>query len=137
MTDGRRLTEEEAQQIWVRAAELQAAAAEASSKRRALPSEATREAGYDLTQVRAAASDVGIAPEFVAVALAELEDRAGAGVAPADRWADRVAGSTDRALVVIRRIEAPAETVHGAMRRVLERHRFSLIEGFGDPHGES
>ncbi|MGH7576371.1 MAG: hypothetical protein ACREM1_14750 [Longimicrobiales bacterium] len=103
MIDGMdRLSEEEAQRVWKRAADLQSAAADRGSHPTVVSTESTEsggQTGYNLSQVRQAAAEVGIAPEFVALALAEEQD---ADVGPRDRidrWAERLTGPEPRSLI--------------------------------------
>ena len=72
------LSAEQAQAVWLRAAQLQMEAAsriEARSRKELLPDTpagAAPTSGYRLADVTAAAAEVGIGDEFVALALAEL-----------------------------------------------------------------
>ena len=86
------LNEEEAAQLWQRAAQLQAEAARRAEKAESdrAETEASGETadvappeGYALTHVRSAALEVGIANEFVDAALADL--RAGRALSQGKR----------------------------------------------------
>ncbi len=65
--DDTRISEEEARALWRRAAELQAEAARRLEERsrQLAPSDPAEVDGYRLGDVRAAAADAGISPEFV------------------------------------------------------------------------
>lgn len=124
------IPEEQAQAIWLRAAQLQADAAtrveQRSRERTGLTGVTTALAtgGYLLRDVEAAAQEVGINPEFVALALAEQagpRDRAPAPV-PGDRK-DRafttLLGTSARSLSVSRIIRGTPKSVLEAIGRVL------------------
>ena len=144
--DETRISEEEARALWHRAAELQAEAARRLEERsrqlapRGHPSgSGTAEVeGYRLADVRAAAEEAGISPEFVDGALAEARSRAlveGAEARPS-AMAARFLGQPPLALEVSRVIHAPAEEVYGAMQRILpeDPFRLKLIDQHGaDP----
>jgi hypothetical protein len=134
MTDGSdRLSEEEAQRVWKRAADLQAARGEPQVRAHAMAAGAGHQPGYSLSQVREAATEAGIAPEFVALALAqgdEVDMGPGDGV---DRWAARLAGKDSRALVVSRRFDSPIEDVYAAVQRVFARQQLALVDSHGEP----
>lgn len=117
-----------AQAIWLRAAQLQAEAASRLEQRSrdgagltsltaALPS-----GGYRLTDVEAAAREVGIASEFVSLALAELPRDAApvpAAVRPLnERAITALLGTSERSLSVSRVIPAPPKAVLEAVGRV-------------------
>ena len=142
--DDTRISEDEARALWRRAAELQAEAARRLEERsrqlapRDRPSDAVEAEGYRLADVRAAAEDAGISPEFVDHALVESRNRAlveGGRSRPSARAA-RFLGQPPRMLEVSRVIHAPAEDVYAAMQRVLPEHpyRLSLVDHHGaDP----
>lgn len=146
--DETRISEEQARALWHRAAELQAEAARRLEERsrqlapRGHPSDSdTAEVEwYRLADVRAAAEEAGISPEFVDGAFAEARNRAlvGAQLRPS-AMAARFLGQPPIALEVSRVIHAPAEEVYGAMQRILpeDPFRLSLVDQHGaDPlHG--
>lgn len=128
--DDRVLSDDEARRLWQRAADLQAEAARRLEERsRALVRGEHTEAGYRLADVRQAAVEAGISPEFVDLALAE--GPGGARPGTLDRWADRFLGEGPRALVVTRRFEHPAPHVYGAMQRIFPRFRLTLVDSRG------
>ena len=139
--DETHISEEEARALWQRAAELQAEAARRLEERsrqlapREDPSGTAEVQGYRLANVRAAAEEAGISPEFVDHALAEARTRAlveGAQARPSP-MAARFLGRPPLALEVSRVIHAPAEEVYGAMQRILpeEPFRLSLVDRHG------
>ena len=142
--DETRISEEEARALWHRAAELQAEAARRLEERsrqlapRGHPSDTAEVEGYRLADVRAAAEEAGISPEFVDHALAEARNRTlveGAQARPS-AMAARFLGQPPLTLEISRVIHAPAEEVYGAMQRILPKDpfRLSLIEQHGaDP----
>lgn len=135
---GRVIPSEQAQAIWLRAAQLQAEAASRLEQRSrdaggltgltaALPT-----GGYRLLDVEAAAQEVGIAPEFVALALAEQPGTMTRAV-PAtltggwrDRAATRLLGTSDRSLSVTRVIRGAPKSVLEALGRVLPARPYLL-----------
>jgi hypothetical protein len=86
--------------------------------------------GYRLAHVRQAASEAGIAPEFVELALAEAGGASGEQ-RRTDSWADRFLGRGPRSLVATRRFDHPAHEVYASMQRVLARYRLSLMDSRG------
>jgi len=139
--DETRISEEEARALWRRAAELQADAARRLEERsrqlapREQPSDTVDADGYRLADVRAAAKDAGISPEFLDHALVESRNRAvveGADAQPSAMAASFL-GQPPRAIEVSRVIHAPAEEVYAAMQRVLPSHPFRLT--LIDHHG--
>lgn len=142
--DETRITEEQARALWRRAAELQAEAARRLEERsrqlapRGHPADTLEVEGYRLADVRAAAEDAGISPEFLDHALVESRNRAlveGAREKPS-AMAARFLGQPPSSLEVSRVIHAPAEEVYAAMQRILPRRpfRLSLIDHHGaDP----
>lgn len=139
-----RISEVEARALWRRAAELQAEAARRLEERsrelapRAHPTDTVEVDGYRLADVRAAAEDAGISPEFVDHALVESRDRAlveGTQERPS-AMAARFLGQPPLTLEVSRVIHAPAEEVYAAMQRILPGRpfRLSLVDHHGaDP----
>lgn len=119
---------ERAEAIWLRAAQLQADAATRLEQRSrqgtgltgitsALPT-----GGYRLRDVEAAAQEVGIAPEFVALALAEQPAPNAPAVAATgtrqDRLTTRLLGTSERSLSVSRVIRGTPRSVLEAIGRV-------------------
>ena len=142
--DETRISEDEARALWRRAAELQADAARRLEERsrqlapRDHPSDTAEADGYRLADVRAAAEDAGISPEFVDHALVESRNRAlvEGGQSRPSAMAARFLGQPPRTLEVSRVIHAPAEEVYTAMQRVLPEHpyRLTLVDHHGaDP----
>lgn len=126
------LSTEQAEQVWLRAAQLQMDAASRVRQRTTAvaPVEGAPTSGYRLAEVQAAAQEVGIAPEFVQLALAELP---AAAAAPASAAADqhdatitRLLGTSQRSIRVARTIEAPAARALEALGRVVQAHPWQL-----------
>ena len=125
----RHLTEEEARQLWARAAQLQEEARlraadpqpESSGQDDGQPS------GYALEHVREAAVEAGIERRFLDDAFDEV--RAGIRVAGPglDRHITRFLGPGDRALETRRIIGAPAEVVLDAIYTVFTGEQSKLI----------
>jgi len=142
--DDTRISEENARTLWRRAAELQAEAARRLEERsrqlapRGQAADTGEVEGYRLADVRAAAEEAGISPEFVDHALAESRSRdlaEGAQARPSP-MAARFLGHPPLTLEVSRVIRAPAEEVYAAMQRILPARpfRLSLTDHFGaDP----
>ena len=131
------LSAEQAQAVWLRAAQLQMEAAsriEARSRKEMLPDApagAAPTSGYRLADVTAAAAEVGIGDEFVALALAELpSSSASAGAPVLSDWEDRAAtvalGSSQRSVSVSRVIRAAPARVLEALGRIAPGHPFSM-----------
>lgn len=142
--DETRISEEKARALWRRAAELQAEAARRLEERsrqlapRGQAADTGEVEGYRLADVRAAAEEAGISPEFVDHALAESRSRdlAEGGQARPSAMAARFLGHPPLTLEVSRVIHAPAEEVYAAMQRILPRSpfRLSLTDHYGaDP----
>ena len=142
--DETRISEEQARALWRRAAELQAEAArrlEARSRQLAPRGDATDPAeveGYRLEDVRAAAEEAGISPEFVDHALVEARSETLVAGTREQRSvvADRFLGNPPLTLEVSRVIRAPAQEVYAAMQRILPKRpfRLSLVDHHGaDP----
>ncbi|HAB30663.1 MAG TPA: hypothetical protein DCE19_08080 [Gemmatimonadetes bacterium] len=139
------LNEEEAAQLWQRAAQLQAEAARRAEKAESdrAETEASGETadvappeGYALTHVRSAALEVGIANEFVDAALADL--RAGRALSQEKRgWrlARWFLKDPPEAQTARRVIEAAAVDVLSATEAVFpgEPYRLTLTDRQGDP----
>ncbi|HYW11686.1 MAG TPA: hypothetical protein VE871_06995 [Longimicrobium sp.] len=142
MTDSHdQLSPDRAAAVWRRAAQLQAEAAQRLDERsRALavrgdPADADPH-DFTLDEVRAAALEAGIAPEFVALAVTEMRNGDEEGLSPAgDRAATRYLGVSQRSLELTRTIERPAAQVYDAMQRVLPGHPWflTLSDSTGDP----
>ncbi len=131
------LSAEQAQAVWLRAAQLQMEAAsriEARSRKAMLPDAVETgvpTSGYRLADVSAAAAEVGIGDEFVALALAELPaTRADAGAPVLSAWEDRAAttalGSSQRSISVSRVIRAAPARVLEALGRIAPGHPYGM-----------
>ena len=129
------LSAEQAQAVWLRAAQLQMEAAsriEARSRKEMFadaPEGAVPTSGYRLADVAAAAAEVGIGDEFVALALAELP--APSAAAPVlSNWEDRAAtaalGSSQRSVSVSRVIRAAPARVLEALGRISPGHPYQM-----------
>ena len=125
MTSGR-IPEEQARELWRRAAELQAA--EQQRNERLLPAERAT-GGLSLEQVAAAAEGAGIDPDYVRVALAEQQlpdsDRIDQNLWTA-RWLRRLLRQPDM-LEAQRSIAAPPARVLEALRVVAARPAFDMM----------
>lgn len=125
MTQGR-ITEDQARELWRRAAELQAT--EQQHSERVLPVERTS-GGLSLEQVAIAAEGAGIDPDFVRVALAEKQlpdsDRIDQNLWSA-RWLRRLLRQPD-VLDVQRIIAAPPAGVLDALRSVGAKPTFEMM----------
>ena len=142
--DDTRIPEEEAHALWRRAAELQAEAARRLEERsrQLVPREDSADSveveGYRLADVRTAAEEAGISPEFLDRAVAESRSRvlAEGTEAQPSAMAARFLGEPPRMIEISRVIHAPAEEVYAAMQRILPRRpiRLTLIDHHGaDP----
>ena len=142
--DETRISEEQARALWRRAAELQAEAArrlEARSRQLAPRGDATDPAeveGFRLEDVRAAAEEAGISPEFVDHALVEARSETLVEGTREQRsaMAARFLGHPPLTLEVSRVIRAPAEEIYAGMQRILPKRpfRLSLVDHHGaDP----
>ena len=125
------LSDEQATLLWRRAAELQAEAARRLEERsrQLAPSERDGGAGFQLTEVKAAALEAGISPEFVELALAEVEAR-GSQRTPSEsieRRARKFLGVPRTSIEVSRVIDAPPAEVFESLQRVLPSSRFALL----------
>jgi serine/threonine protein kinase len=141
------MTEEAAQAIWRRAAQLQAetlqrldtqrantalVASSTAANARAAPGSVPT-SGYRLEHVRQAAVEAGISAQFFDLALAELpRDGAGAPVQIAEqssrmeRSATAFLGTSERSLSVSKIVEAPAARVLQALGTVWRLPPYSL-----------
>lgn len=134
-----RVSSEEAAEIWRRAAQLQASAAQRLETRlleSAGPGDEGPAAptGYRLKDVEAAAIEAGISQQYVALALAE---RPPTGLAPArpagwrDRAARRLLGTNDQTMIVTRTIPGSPAVVLRALGQVCTGYPYDLILGDG------
>ncbi|HYW30873.1 MAG TPA: serine/threonine-protein kinase [Gemmatimonas sp.] len=145
------MSSDEAMAVWRRAAELQAEAATRLESRMREATE-TRRAGagaegktsvepvsdvvptdaYRVSDVEAAAKEVGISHRYVALAMAELKTSsdAVARVQPIPQWKDRMAtrllGTSQRTLSVSRVFRFAPRVVLQAVGRSLQAHPYSL-----------
>lgn len=122
---------EKAAALWQRAAQLQAEAAKRLDERsRALTSAAlsgTDPQNFSLDEVRAAAVEAGIAPEFVALAVTEMKADPAGAISPAlEDTATRFLGTAERSLELSRVVDCAPSEVYTAMQRVLPAHPWSL-----------
>ncbi len=134
------LTPEQAEALWLRAAQLQLDAATRIRLRAAqgetlpaAPVAAAPTSGYRLRDVEAAAREVGIAPEYVALALSELPAApapAGGAVQPFTALEERAAtfslGSAERSLSVSRVIRAQPARVLEVLGKVVTGAPYEL-----------
>lgn len=131
------LSEEQAREIWRRAARLQAEAAqrlEARSREVAARGEAPPSDGYSPGDVEAAAVEAGIGREFVKLAIAEAQQPERHGLSPLmDGLATRVLGTNTRSVEVSRVIDASPPEVFEAMQRLFPQYpyRLSLRDSIG------
>jgi hypothetical protein len=136
------LSTSQAEAIWLRAAQLQMDAATAIRKgikpatAAAAGGEGAPTDGYRVQDVEAAAAEVGIAREFVQLALAELPAQQGAVAEVSDAddaQITRVLGTDQRSIRVVRVIEAPAARVLEALGTVVQGHpyEFELLDTIG------
>ena len=129
MTDDPNVSEDRARHIWRRAAELQAEAARKLEERsRALAPGEEDGSDFRLTEVKSAAIEAGISPEFVDLALAE--SNAGDeshSLEGAERRARRFLGNDQTSIEVTRVVQAAPAQVLDALQRVLPSARFALL----------
>jgi len=133
--DGQRyLSEEMADRLWRRAAELQAEAAQRIEATTRLEAEAetsgAEAAGYALEHVRQAAEEAGISAEFVDTALAEVtaQDAVGpSGDSVLDRVARRLLGRSPELIEVRRVMQATPSAVYQAMQGVFPNAPYNLV----------
>lgn len=137
-----RFSEEEARALWERALQLQLEARKREEERTlGLPSgddpgPAGSADGFTSEEVRAAAREVGISPNFIEEALAERSARALQG--PASGRMDRFAGwllrAPDRVISLSRTLNAPPEDVVEVVKRLFPAAPFHL--GLRDIQGD-
>jgi hypothetical protein len=128
----RRLTEEEAQQIWRRAAELQAVAAERAEQRRRSITAGTALAwdGLAVADVVDAAVEAGIGEEFVEAAIAEFENEGDLRPRPGSLMAvvaDKLLDDPPYVLTATREMMGGPEATFEAMQRVFPNAPFFLL----------
>jgi hypothetical protein len=130
----RRFNDQQAQRIWRRAAELQAAAAERAELRRRHTLTAGDEPPstdeLSFQDVESAAVEAGISAEFVQTAIAEIEGEAALQPAP-DSWVSRAASRflarPPRVIEASRIIADSPRAVLEAMQRIFPNPPFGLI----------
>ncbi len=149
MDEPPRVSETDAARLWKRAAEMQAEAAHRLEARaRELPDRVDRttdgsrdpafpEDGYEVTQVRDAAREAGIDPDFVDRALAELRHERREMANPpdmVDRMADRLLSGPTGSLVARRVLRGEGRELLAALDRVLTGPgcRLELLDLEGD-----
>jgi len=125
------LSGDQARLLWRRAAELQAEAARRLEERSRLLAPADRDggSGFQVAEVKSAALEAGISPEFVELALAEVE-ASGSSKAPSEaieRRARRFLGIKQSSLDVSRVIDSPPAEVFESLQRVLPSPRYALL----------
>lgn len=127
---------EQARAIWARAAQLQAEATTRLQARYREPASGDAPAGprpsggYRLFDVELAASEAGIAAEFVALAIAERPSGSAAGPvdlsAREDEVLTRMLGTRDRSISCSRVIGATPKAVLESIGRVCTAHPYGL-----------
>lgn len=132
-----RIPDEAARAIWLRAAHLQAEAERrAEDRAREIPAETAGDdpdaEGLRADDVRAAAEEVGIAPEFVQIALAEAAaaGRSGPASSRLDAWAsDFLLGADRRTVEASAMVRGSVEAVSSAVLQVFCGHPCLLQAG--------
>ncbi len=129
-----RMTDEEARELWRRAAELHAAADHSRARRQALMRAGER--GLTLEDVSAAAEGAGIEPDYVRLALAErrlLDADAIRRDRWTARWLRRMVGDADT-IQVSRIVQAEPARALEAFRAIAERPPYGLRleDGIGE-----
>ena len=124
-----RLSEEAARWVWRRAAQLQAEAERRWEESHRLPSPTAADDlgsdGLPPEEVRAAAEEAGISPEFVQIALAEAASatRPTAQMGQRDLLGARVfLGTTQRSIEVATRVQGGVEVVSAAVLQSFSGH---------------
>jgi hypothetical protein len=125
------LSPEEAQAVWLRAAQLQQdAASRIREKTRELEAAGMATASYRMQDVVSAAAEVGIGQEYVQLALTELPSADAAPPAPpsdaAEQFTTTLLGTRDRSLRVTLTIEAPPARVLEALGLVATAPPYEL-----------
>ncbi len=124
------VSSDDARLLWKRAAELQAEAARRLEERSRLlaPAETTG-SGFRLTEVKSAALEAGISPEFVELAYAEVGSEAGKKPPSeaVERRARQFLGIRRASLEVSRVIDASPAEVFESLQRVLPSARYALL----------
>ena len=128
------VSDEEARELWRRAAELHAAADHSRARQRALVRAGER--GLTLEDVSAAAEGAGIGADYVRLALAERQLPDGDAIRRdrwTARWLRRVVGDRD-AIHVSRVVDAEPARVLEAFRAIAERPPYDLRleDGIGE-----
>jgi len=131
--ESERVTDEEARELWRRAAELHAAADRSRAGRAVVRA---GERGLTLEDVSAAAEGAGIGADYVRLALAERRLPDGGAIRRdrwAARWLRRVVGDAD-AIQVSRVVQAEPARVLDAFRAIAERPPYDLRleDGIGE-----
>jgi len=125
------LSPEEAQAVWLRAAQLQQdAAVRIRERTREIEAAGMGTASYRLRDVVAAAGEVGIGVEYVQLALTEMPEGGSVPAAPpsvrTERLTTTLLGTADRSLRVAVTIPAPAARVLEALGRVVTASPYEL-----------
>lgn len=127
--DSPRLPEDTAREVWLRAARLQAEAAEERSRALTVPGDDLDEGGVAPEEIRAAALEAGISPEFVDLALAEQAGTlsTGTGLSPwLDRSATSLLGESRNQLEFARTIPAEPARVLEVLQAVVRGRPYFL-----------
>lgn len=132
------VTEEQARELWRRAAQLQAEAADRRDARiRRLAADAdASDSVMHVSDVETAAAEAGIPAEFMRLARAETIGRGSAPMSP--RWealTTRLLGNDQRFLEVSRIIEASPRQLLEAIGRAFPANPYylNLLDTLGDP----
>ena len=132
MTDDRRISDEEAREIWRRAVRLQGAAERAEARDRLAPGEDAAvvhdPSALPIEQVVGAATEAGISADHVLLALAERRLVDWEAIRPerwTTRWLRRLVGHTD-AVEVSLFVRASPSRVLGAVEQVTGDGEFEL-----------
>ena len=124
------LSPEEAQAVWLRAAQLQQdAAARIRERTRALEAAGMATASYRLQDVVSAAAEVGIGQEYVQLALTEMPSQDAAPAPPSDRTerlTTALLGTRDRSLRVTFVVPSTPARVLEALGRVVTAPPYGL-----------
>jgi hypothetical protein len=124
-----KISEEEARELWRRAAELQAADQQRSELASAAGTSVTSASGLSLEQIAVAAEGAGIAPDYVRVALAEQQlpdaDRIDRNLWSA-RWLRAILREPET-IEDARTIAAAPANVLAALRTIVGQPAYGLI----------